>query len=220
MQNRSYLLLKWVASAVKEGFISFQTAHKYSTLPEAAEGWILGHYLNIPADARPAREDLPVFAAFFSTYLTNSFDLIEKPRKHLYSPYGHCFCPMCSWMVAPNLKAKKISSADKSRAEKIKARTLLRIAEENRISVSESQVAKVLEDDVNREYAALIAYGYDLLQRMKGYAAGPAVLALWRGFAWSKAGSPKKNFRLSEDMIVKAEQRLVEVLRCNRSGGP
>ncbi len=81
MQRRSYLLLKWMASAVKAGFVSFKTAHMYSTLPQAAEGWILGHYLNIPANARPAREERGAFSAFFSTYLTNSFDLIANPGK-------------------------------------------------------------------------------------------------------------------------------------------
>lgn len=215
MQNRSYLLLKWVASAVKDGVISFKTAHEYATLPDAAEGWILGHYLNIPADARPAREELPAFAAFFSTYLTNSFDLIAKPGKYLYSPYGHCFCPMCSWMAdVPNLKAKKISPADKRRAENMKARTLLRIADENQIAVSESEIEKLVKNDSTREDAALIAYGYDLLQRMKGYATGPSVLALWRSFAWSKAGSPKKKFLLTADLIIHAEKRMIECLRC------
>jgi hypothetical protein len=214
MQQRSYLLLKWMASAVKSGFIGFQTAHQYSTLSSAAEGWIRGHYLNIPADARPLRDDLPAFAAFFSTYLTNSFDLIANPGKHLYSPEAHCFCPMCSWLVdAPNLKAKKISSADKRRAEKIKARTLMQIATENRIPLSESLLMKVIDDPENREDVALIAYGYDLLQRLKGIANGPAILVLWRGFAWSEAGSPKKKFRLKEDVIVNAEKRMIETMR-------
>src|SRR5262245_27156544 len=76
MQHRSYLLLKWVAKAVTEGFIHFETAHDYSRLAEAAEGWILGHYLNIPENARPPRDDLPGFCNFFSTYLSNSFDFL------------------------------------------------------------------------------------------------------------------------------------------------
>ena len=65
MQNRSYLLLKWMVKAVEDGFIQFETAHDYSTLPEAAEAWIFGHYLNIPAGARVAREDLGDFCSFF-----------------------------------------------------------------------------------------------------------------------------------------------------------
>jgi len=57
MQQRSYRLLKWTASAVRDGFIDFKTAHTSSNLPEAAESWILGHYFNIPADARVDRKD-------------------------------------------------------------------------------------------------------------------------------------------------------------------
>ncbi len=48
MQHRSYLLLKWMAKAVSKGFVNFETAHHYSSLPEAAEDWIVGHYMNIP----------------------------------------------------------------------------------------------------------------------------------------------------------------------------
>ena len=99
MQQRSYLLLKWMASAVTDGFVNFETAHSYSSLPVAAEAWIQRHYLNIPAKARPARDDLGLFCAFFSTYLTNSFDLIPNPGKQLFSEDAHCFCPMCSWLV-------------------------------------------------------------------------------------------------------------------------
>ena len=73
MQQRSYLLLKWIAKAVREGFVSFEAAHDYSSFPEAAEEWIQGHYLNIPENARPERHDLNVFSRFFSTYLENSY---------------------------------------------------------------------------------------------------------------------------------------------------
>lgn len=214
MQRRSYLLLKWMASAVKDGFVSFKTAHAYSTLPQAAEGWILGHYLTIPANARPTTEDLGAFSAFFSTYLTNSFDLIANPGKQRYSPDAHCFCPMCSWLVdAPNLKAKKVTSADKRRAHKIRVETLLQVAMENVIPITESQIGGLLEDAANLESASLLAYGYDLLQRTKGIANGPAILALWRSFAWTTAGSPKAKFRLTPDLIIEAETRMIDAMK-------
>lgn len=214
MQHRSYLLLKWMASAVRDGFINFETAHAYSTLPEAAESWILGHYFNIPSNARPAQEGLGAFSEFFSTYLTNSFDLIANPGKQLYSPHDHCFCPMCSWLAdAPNLKAKKVTSADKRRAEKMRIGTLLQVALENQITITESEITEVLEGNEHVERASLVAYGYDLLQRMKGIANGPAVLSLWRGFAWTKAGSPKSGFRLTADLIIDAERRMIEVMK-------
>jgi hypothetical protein len=214
MQRRSYLLLKWMAKAVSEGFINFQTAHDYSTLPEAAEGWILGHYLNIPDNARPPREELPAFCAFFSTYLTNSFDFISNPGKQLYSPDAHCFCPMCSWLIdAPNLKPKKVQSADKRRAQRMRMNALLNLAAEHHLDIGEKEITELLNDRQTSEDASLVAYGYDLARRAKGVASGPAVLALWRGFAWNESGSPKQGFRLKAKLIVAAENRLLALMQ-------
>lgn len=214
MQHRSYLLLKWMAKAVSEGFVSFETAHDYSTLPKAAEGWILAHYSNIPDNARPPREDLTEFCAFVSTYLTNSFDFVSDPGKQLYSPDAHCFCPMCSWLVdAPNLKTKKVQSADRRRAQKMRVNALLNLAAAHRINVSEKDITESLDDRQTSEDASLLAYGCDLVQRVKGIANGPAVLALWRGFAWNESGSPKHEFRLKAKLIVDAENRLLALLQ-------
>jgi hypothetical protein len=214
MQQRAYLLLKWMAKAVAEGFVSFKTAHEYSTLPDAAEGWILGHYLNIPDKARPRREDLAAFCAFFSTYLTNSFDLISNPGKQRYSPDAHCFCPMCSWLIdAPHLKTKKLGPADKRRAQTMRSNALANIAARERLVISQDDIENLLNDRQVFEEASLVAYGTDLLRREQGIASGPEVLALWRGFAWNESGSPKPDFRLTAKMIVDAEQRLLALLR-------
>jgi hypothetical protein len=195
MQHRSYLLLRWMAKAVLEGFVSFETAHVYSTLPEAAEGWILGHYLNVPDNARPAREDLPAFCAFFATYLENSFDLISNPGKQLYSPDAHCFCPMCSWLVdAPHLKTKKLTPTDKHRAQTMRINAIMNLAAQHRLDVGEGRIQELLNDRQVFEDASLVAYGYDLLRRANGIATGPAVLALWRGFAWNASGRPSQVF--------------------------
>ena len=214
MQHRSYLLLRWMAKAVTEGFVNFETAHDYSTLPEAAEGWILGHYLNIPDNARPPREDLPAFCAFFSTYLTNSFDFLSDPGKQRYSPDAHCFCPMCSWLAdAPNLKTKKVQSTDKRRAQTMRVNALLNLAAEQQLDVDENEITKMLEDRQASEDASLLAYGCDLILREKGIVNGPAVLALWRGFAWNESGSPIQGFRLKAKTIVGAESRLLVLLQ-------
>jgi hypothetical protein len=216
LQHRSYLLLKWMAQAVADGFINFETAHTYSTLPEAAECWLLEHYLNIPDNARPAREELAAFCAFFSTYLTNSFDLISNPGKQRYSPDAHCYCPICSWLVnAPHLKPKKIRSTDKRRARTMRLNTLLNLAAEHRLKAGNVNIDDVLADRQALEDASLVAYGYDLLQREKGIANGPAVLALWRTFAWNESGSPKHGFRLKANVIVDAEYRLLSLLKAN-----
>ena len=209
MQQRSYKLLQWMASAVKDGFISFNTAHDYSNLPDAAAGWIAGHYKNIPDESRVPTDALPEFTAFFSTYLQNSFDLVSSPGKQLYSPDAHCFCPMCSWLIdAPNLKTKKLTAADKRRADKLRANAMAQIAIDNSISVTDNAISNLLDDDQHKHDASLVAYGYDLLQRLNGIANGPAVLALWRGFAWDKAGSPKHKFKLKPATIMDAEPSL------------
>ena len=213
LQQRSYRLFKWLAQAVSDGFIHFQTAHSYSTLSEAAEAWILGHYMNLPDDARPPREELSEFCAILSTYLTNSFDLISSPGKQLYSPDAHCFCPMCSWLVeAPNLKTKRLDSDDKRRAQKMRIRAFVSIATTHGINVRQEQLEEALKNRKVFEDASLVAYGNDLLQRSKGIANGPAVLALWRGFAWTESGSPKQGFRLKGQMILDAEKRLLDLL--------
>ena len=213
MQQRSYKLLQWMASAVKDGFISFKTAHDYSNLPDAAAGWIAGHYNNIPDSARVALDDLPEFTSFFSTYLQNSFDLVASPGKQLYSPDAHCFCPMCSWLVdAPSLKTKKLSNTDKRRANKMRLNAVSQLAIDNSIAVSDDTISELLEDAQNQSDASLLAYGHDLLQRLNGIANGPAVLALWRGFAWNENGSPKHKFKLKLDMIMNAESQLLAAL--------
>lgn len=213
LQERSYYLLKWVAQAISEGFISFTTAHQYATFPEAAEPWILRHYLNIPEDARPARDELPVFCAFFSTYLTNSFDLRPNPGMQLYSPGAHCFCPFCSWLVqSPHLKAKKLTRVDKHHATTMRINAMLNLAAEHGLNAREDLIETQLTDRELFVDASLLAYGYDLLQRKKGIANGPAVLALWRGFAWNESGSPRQHFRLSSELILDAEQRIFKLL--------
>lgn len=214
MQQRSYRLLKWLAAAVNDGFISFHTAHEYTTLPESAELWIREHYLNIPAAARPDHDDLPTFAAFFSTYLTNSFDLLAEPGRRRRSRYARCFCPWCSWLVeAPRLKTRRVTASDKRRAARLQSDALEQLALDHNIATGGDQIEQLLQDEANRASAALIAYGNDLLQRMRGIATGPAILALWRTFAWTRAGSPKPDFQLSAELILSAESKMVEVFR-------
>ena len=214
LQQRSYRLLRWVATAIREGMINFQTAHQYTSIPDSAESWILGHFDNIPPNARPKRDQLKTFALLFSTYLENSFDLISDPGKRLYSEGAHCFCPICSWLIdAPNLKPKKLAARDKRRAMKMRASAVLQLSIDNKMKVTEFQIDELLAIRANSEDAALVAYGLDLLTRQRGIATGPAVLALWRGFAWHESGAPKPNFELTPELILDAEQRLVQRLK-------
>jgi len=95
----------------------------------------------------------------------------------------------------------------------MRVNALLNLAAEHRLRVGESDITELLDDRQTFEGASLLAYGYDLLQRDIGIANGPAVLALWRGFAWNESGSPKHGFRRKAKLIVDAESRLLAMLK-------
>ena len=213
LQGRSYNLLRWVASALGKGFISFNAAHAYASASLAAEAWIQEHYLNIPDGAKPSQADLKDFSGLFCTYLENSFELVRNPGKRLRSPDAHCFCKICSWLVdAPHLKTKTPTAADKKRARKMTLNVIGRLAAENSVTLPQKAAETMADDPKLREKLALCAYAADLFGRMRGIAVGPAALVLWRSFAWLPTGSPKKKFRLSADLILEAERKLSDLV--------
>lgn len=214
LQRRSYRLLKWLANAVRDGLIRFEAAHAFTSLPDATSARLLEHIQNVPPDARPEIADVQTFARFFSTYLENSFDLDVAPGKRLFSPDAHCFCPICSWLIdAPNLKTKKVNSSDKKRANRMRVDAIQNVAKELRVSVPDTEIEELLTDVPTFESASLLAYGFDLFRRTRGIANGPAVLALWRGFAWNRFGSPKTKFQLTATLIINAEAEIINILK-------
>ncbi len=214
IQRRSYRLLRWVGDAIERGFIRLERAHKYSDEADAAAEWLSEHYANLPADCRPAKrtgEQFARFANHFASYLLTSFDLVDRPGVRLES---QCGCFICGRLVAaPHLRAKKIRSRDKQRAERLKVDCLEELALENTVSLSPERAAALLHDPESRRELALATYGKELLRRCSGHSAGPAVLALWRQFAWKPTGSPIPNFELEASAILAAERHLIEALR-------
>lgn len=57
-----------------------------------------------------------------------------------------------------------------------------------------------------------MAYARELLLRLAGDPGDPAILALWREFAWTKTGAPKKGFRLDAQDILDAQEALRAIL--------
>ena len=219
LQSRSYELLKWMADAVTRGFIRFNTAHDYATLPHAAEEWIHRHYQDIPLRARPEKEDIADFSKLFATYLENSFELRENPGKHLYSDGNHCFCPMCAWLRdAPRLVAKKVEKRDKRHAQKMKATTVDDLALEIGVALSADRVESILTNKELRAPLAMVTYAHDLQNRLRGRAVGPATLVLWRQFAWTPDGAPRKNFTLNAEDVLENERVLIEAIRGKGAG--
>ncbi|HEX6283280.1 MAG TPA: hypothetical protein VFZ71_00335 [Pyrinomonadaceae bacterium] len=213
LHQRSYNLLIWLSTAISKGFIHFDRAHDYLDEAEAAAGWILGHFNNLPPDCRPEQhEQLKPFAQFFATYLTTSFDLAKNPGTRLESWCG-CYCSICAQlMTAPHLKTKKVSRHDKQRARKLKIAVVQHIAGELGTCLDQEQAEKLVDSQANATDVATVAYGHQLIERVHGNSKGPAVLALWREIAWEKTGAPKKEFKLDAEDILRAEQALVNTI--------
>ena len=98
------------------------------------------------------------------------------------------------------------------RAAKLRLRRLEELALEAGIVFREEFANSILGNETNRLDASTSAYASALLDRIKGFSDGPAVLALWRDFSWTRSGAPIRNFKLSAEQILDAESRLVSKL--------
>ena len=210
LQRRSYQLLRWLTDAIDRGFISFANAHEFASLSAAAVVWIDRHYADLPPATRPPREDLRPFCNLFATYLESSFELLENPGQRLYSPDDHCFCWMCSWLVAiPRLKLKKLTPQDRRRGRTLQVRAIKQLALDLDRTLSDEAADELVNDRALHEASGLVAYAHDLARRLDGVTGNPATLVLWRSFAWDELGAPKPDFRLTAEMVLDAEAKLV-----------
>jgi hypothetical protein len=215
LQRRSYELMVWLGQAVRRGFVSFDTAHEYATAQESARDWILEHWANIPPRCRPTASKGPPltrFANVFTSYMETSFELVEKPGKRLHSGCG-CMCPCCAYLVAvPHLQPKRVGAPDKKRARTLARAAIEEIARDTGGELPREMAEAMLDDRSLKESAALVAYAAELFRRCDGSSTGHYVLALWRMFAWKPAGSPNRDFVLTADAVLKAEERLREAV--------
>lgn len=220
LRERAYELLQWLSDAVGEGYLAFDTVHAVDSFRAGGEAWIHDHYGKLPYHARPAPHDVPAFVAFFSTYLETSFEHSdEAEEERLYEADG-CACPWCSWLIdVPGLRPRTPSKADKREARELTVAVveeLLRgldgrfreLAQSLDEAARTAIIDAVASDTHLREELALVAYATDLLARVRGRAVGPAALALWRSFAWTRAGKPRDDFVLSAELIFEAEDLL------------
>jgi hypothetical protein len=217
IQNRAFALLKWAGDSMTRGAIPFRDAIHAGTPAETSRQWILSHHSNLPSEARPAEEHLEALASFFATYLTTSFDFVEKPGQRLSAGRrgGWC-CSMCAILAnLPHLQVKYLDKSDKERAAKLRSRRLVLLAAEHEMILMKPDADRIAADPETRRDASFSAYGASLIERMRGITDGPAVLALWRDFAWKPEGSPNPKFRLKLSTIIDAEIRLLNAMPRN-----
>lgn len=213
IQSRCFKLLQWLGNAIREGFVPLIKAHAVADAGHAARSWVETHFYNLPVECRPLCNEMEPFANFFGTYLETSFDIVANPKERYESACG-CFCPCCSRIAAAqHLKSKSLTRDDKNRAAKLRVRRIEMLAREEKMSFDESRILEALDEESLRVSVSLSAYGSALLDRLKGFSDGPAVLALWRDFAWTRSGSPNRKFKLQAQHILEAEQKLLMMLQ-------
>jgi hypothetical protein len=86
------------------------------------------------------------------------------------------------------------------------------LGSEHGVVIDEGMARSLLDEPAVRRAAGYAAYGGSLLDRLRGETDGPAVLALWREVAWTRAGSPIKDFQLDVRDFIASEQRLLDAM--------
>lgn len=205
----------WISDAIGNDRIQPSRAAHHSGGPDAARSWLEDHYYDIPESLRPAKSDLNEFAAFFSTYLISSFDVVERPGTRGEGPLSRfgCRCELCLRIVAaPHLQAKKLFARDKKRATTLMERAVMKLAKERGTGVTEAIARDVATNEGTRRDAAYVAYGEWLIRRLSGESDGPAVLALWRLIAWDPRGGMQRDFELLVDDFRAAEKSVLNMV--------
>lgn len=216
IRDRSYQLLMWIGSAIDKGLVLPSRAAHHSGGPEAAIEWLRSNYRIIPEHIRPEESSIDEFAAFFSTYLISSFDVVQKPGTKGEGPIPRfgCTCDLCVRIInAPHLQAKKLFARDKRRAEMLMSESVRELSTEHGIKLTEQQATQLVTEQSTRRAAAYIAYGKWLILRLHGEADGPALLALWRIIAWDPRGGMRRGFMLELRDFRAAESLLIGAIQ-------
>lgn len=212
LHTKSYALLKWVNHSLKQNTLKFDVMHQTMNASEAAAEWLRRHYAGIPLAIRPAEAKIEEFANFFSSYLTTSFDIIEKPGEQLRS-YCGCFCPMCSYLSAADyLKVRRPSHKAYRRARALKRIYLASLGDALELPLIEDEIEQLLSNKELYLAISLTTYCNEQLRRTKFASQGEGVLVLWREIAW-EGTAPKKGFRLEAEEILDAEKKIISVIQ-------
>jgi hypothetical protein len=214
LQQKSYNLLRWVGDALRGGTLRFGAVHDGLGFAQAAREWLERSWDGLPADARPAREDLDAFAHLFASYLQTSYELVESPGRRLVSPSG-CYCRFCAYLVsASHLRVRTPDRKAKEKARQMKEMYLAALATEAGDPSPYAAAERLLTDPSLAEDIAWAAYARELLRRSEFASQGEGVLVLWREIAWDlRSGRLKKNFEPSAERILRAEAAILSRLK-------
>jgi hypothetical protein len=211
VQQQAYALLRWLSEGDPIRSITF-TGHRDAPMTVAAREWIASNLAVLPARCRPEPDDVDVMANLVTSMLRTSFVLEAQPRKGLESRCG-CWCDWCTAVVdLPRLRTRKPTPRDKRDADEMMAATLHRAAHEQDRVLGDETAASLCRSPRHREAIATATWSYELRQRAHGKLGHTSTLVVWRRFAWTPDGAPKKDFDVTVDDLIDAEHRVAELV--------
>jgi hypothetical protein len=212
LQRKAYALLVWFQRHLDRALFPTHEAHAAMGTQRVARMWIEQNLDPLPPEARPTSGDLELLANMFASYLTTSFDVVDRPGYRLETTTG-CLCDVCAYMAqCSHLQPKRLTSGDKAHAQRLKVEALTDLAAAKGHLLSRAQAIEVLATPDVSTNAALVAYAKQLILRLTGDPGDPAVVALWREFAWTREGAPKRGFTLEPADIIDAQSALLAAL--------
>lgn len=213
LQQQSYALLRSLTEPLDTRVLAmaFDVDHGTMSFEDAAFEWLRRNGDLVPSGTRE-RGELRAFANMFASYLEASFDVVVSPGERLESDCN-CSCPCCSYLAAaPHLRPKKLASIDKHRARLLQIDYVKQLASQRGATLTSDACETLASTAAMREPLAAATNARELVRRMNGIPTGPEVLALWRSFAWTPTGAPKKDFRLDAAMLMSASETVAEAV--------
>ena len=212
IRESCYRLLNWLSDGISNGSV-LPSPKRHAGSAKAAAHFISNNVYAAPEELLPHPDDAEVFSAFFGTFLTSTFDVIEKPGTRGMGALNGCNCDVCMRIVqAPHLQPKKLYARDKKRADHLMEQYLSEFAKQSDLTVSQSALETLIRSSDSRRDAAMVTYCHWLVRRLDGECDGPAVLALWRLVSRSDKGGVLRGFTLTVAECQAAESRLMEEL--------
>lgn len=218
VHKRALAALRALSDAVFAGMAITPSAHVEVDETAAAADWLRRNVHLVPTEARPTdphqHEEL---ARVVAALLVSSFDVIANPREVGVPDSGGCTCPLCLRMVAaPNLRAKKLRSSDQQRADELVADHIGALGGDAGAALTTEDCGALAAREDLRESLALSTWAEHLVRRIAGDADGPALLALWRRFAWTRTGAPKANYAVTSGDVERSRTTILAAIEAHR----
>ena len=217
-QGIAYGILKWLVDAVKQCQLAPEDVHQWLSSRDTVLLWLSQWPKLLPtrlgAECLRDPDCLRMTSNMLASFLESTMDVTANPGVRTAYP-ANCRCDVCAKLIdGSHLRPNRLDRLDRAGAAQEKRAALAVMEAAHGFTTVEDVYSRIQEDADAKQALATVAYGRHLVRRCKGDQDQTATaLVLWREFAWSSTGSPTKNFRLTYEIITKAETLLIEWLK-------